>query len=319
MKANPDFGRRLFCFGLSGHSPEARKMFVFLAQTFWDFKARAGKTQKGQLVSIAYSHFVEGARWCLDLDGASYEEHGYAPGQHILPVISVRVPKGGGTAFSASSNVSGNKEKPSPTSVPVMVTPSGTVLRDSWEVAASTKLKPIDPELKTLFDEELGPAVRALAYCYLFKQTTIPHFVKMCTEGRHWFFRLVWHLGFGTYLIKRMIKIFKTDEPATFPACVEKTRVIFAKIDAILEAKKTPYLAGDTPGVADVFLASLVAVVTNPDEYGGSDNSLSRYVNEQARLDPEYAAHIEHWRATTTGQYTLQLYKTHRLNKKKAY
>lgn len=109
-----------------------------------------------------------------------------------------------------------------------------------------------------------------------------------------------------------MIEIFKTNDPKTFPSCIEQTRIVFSKLDALLEAKKTPYLGGKVPGVADIFLAALVAVVVNPDEYGGADSSLSRYVAEQARLDPDYASHIQHWRDTTTGQFTLNLYKTHR-------
>lgn len=290
-------------------------IFVCLSQTFWDFPARAVRNNQAQLVTISYSHFVEGARWCLDLDGTiGYEEHGYAPGQHILPVVSIRVPRSGGLAFASSSNVNGDKAKPSPTSVPVMVMASGEVLRDSWEIAAAcTKLEPINEDLKVLFDEELGPAVRALAYCYLLKPNMIPHFECMCTEGRHWFFRLVWALGFGRHLIKKMIKLFKTDDLATLPSLVEQTNQIFHKLSAILAAKTTPYLAGHSPGVSDIFLASLVAVVVNPPEYGGPrDNSLVRYVEKQARLDPQYAAHIERWRGTHAGRFTLELYKSHR-------
>ena len=291
-------------------------MFVFLSQTFWDFPALARRTQRAQLVTISYSHFVEGARWCLDASGVAYDEAGYAPGQHILPVISVRVPKGGKPVFASSSNVSGNKSKPSPTSVPVMVSPSGKVFEDSWAIAEScTGLKQIDQgdSLKTMLDEELGPAVRSLAYCYLFKPAILPHFAKMCTEGRHWLFRLVWFCGFGSYLIKRMAGLFKTNDPATLQNCIDQTQAALDKIAQLLATKKSKYLSGPELGVADIFAASLIAVVVNPPEYGGRDSSLVRHTAEQERLDPEYAAHIRKWREHPAGQYCLEIYKAHRM------
>ena len=290
-------------------------MFVFLAQTFWDYAARARQTGRSQLVTIAYSHYVESARWCLDAAGVAYDEAGLAPGQHILPVISVRVAKDGGRHFASSSNVGGDKAKPSPTSVPVMVTPTGHVYNDSWAIASScSSLKQIDDEsLKLLLDEELGPAVRGLAYVHLFKPHMLAHFARMCTEGRHWFFRLIWFMGFGNYLITRMVKIFKTDDPKTRPDLESKVQAALDAIAARLAAKKTKFLAGDEPGVADIFTASLIAVVVNPPEYGGRDNSLAKYVDEQERLDADYAQHIQRWRAHPAGQYCLSLYASHRL------
>lgn len=196
-----------------------------------------------------------------------------------------------------------------------MVSPTGKVFEDSWAIAESTSLKQIeegDP-LKVLLDEELGPAVRSLAYCYLLKAEIIPHFVNMCTDNRHWFFRLVWWAGFGGYLIKRMIGIFKTADAATMPACVAQTQEAMDKIAALLVAKKTKYLSGPELGVADIFAASLIAVVVNPPEYGGKDNSLVKYTDKQGRLDPEYAAHIRKWREHPAGQYCLEIYRTHRM------
>lgn len=294
-------------------------MFVWLARTFWDFRSLALKRQRPQLVTISYSHFVEGARWCLDAAGVPYDEYGCAPGQHILPVISVRVPKGGGKPHFASSSNVGGGAKPSPTSVPCMVTPTGKVFVDSWEIAAScSSLRQIEDgeegeSIKKLLDEELGPAVRALAYCFLFKPQTLPLFNKMCTEDRHIFFRAIWCYGFGIFLIKKMVGIFKTDQASTQPECEARTQLALDKLAAILTAKKTKYFAGDEPGVADFFAAALIAVVVNPPSYGGRNPTMKRYVEEQELLDPEYKAHIEKWRAHPAGQYCLELYRTHRL------
>ena len=136
----------------------------------------------------------------------------------------------------------------------------------------------------------------------------------MCTEGRHWVFRLVWFMGFGNYLIQKMIAIFKTADSATQPACVVQTQVAMDKIATLLAEKKTKYLSGDELGVADIFTASLIAVVVNPPEYGGRDNSLIKYTDEQERLDPEYAEHIKKWRNHPAGQYCLEIYRTHRMS-----
>jgi len=199
-----------------------------------------------------------------------------------------------------------------------MITPTGKVFVDSWDIAAScSSLVQIDDgkegeDIKHLLDAELGPAVRALAYCFLFKPQTLPLFNKMCTEGRHIFFRAIWCCGFGNFLIKRMVKIFKTDQPSTMSATEAQTQAALDKFVAILAAKKTKYLAGDEPGVADFFAASLIAVVVNPDTYGGRNPTMKKFVEEQEQLDPEYKAHIQKWRLHPAGQYCLELYRTHR-------
>ena len=43
-----------------------------------------------QLLTIPYSHYVEFARWSLQLGGKKFEETKYMPGQHILPMLALR-------------------------------------------------------------------------------------------------------------------------------------------------------------------------------------------------------------------------------------
>ena len=288
-------------------------VLLAFSQRAFNFHALAEQRKRPQLVTISYSHYAEAARWCLDLDGRTYDEHGYSGGQHVLPVLGARVPLGGGpTFFSTSSSINGVKE-PSPTSVPVLVFPSGAVLRDSWEIAASTSLTPIEEDLRVLLDEELGPTLRTLAYCYLFKPGVLPLFHRLCTDGRPLAFQLFWRLGFGAYLVGYMKSLFATDDPATLPSCEKKARKLFARLSEVLDSRgASPFLGGESPGVADVFLASLAAVVVNPPEYGGADRSLANIVGEQEKLDPAYAAHVESFRQTVLGKFTLSLYATRR-------
>ena len=42
------------------------------------------------LLTIPYSHFVEFSRFSLQLGGVKFREVGYAPGQHVLPVLNLR-------------------------------------------------------------------------------------------------------------------------------------------------------------------------------------------------------------------------------------
>lgn len=81
-----------------------------------------------------------------------FEEHGYAPGQHVLPVLSIRVGHSDKKHLSNSSRIVAvqtpgdeasesllrkdviaekkNKAKPAATAVPLAILPSGNVLRD---------------------------------------------------------------------------------------------------------------------------------------------------------------------------------------------
>jgi hypothetical protein len=88
------------------------------------------------MVTISYSHYVEFARWSLQLGGVDFEEHGYAPIEHVLPTIALRHGRRDGSKHYAHSSyvipvkagsvaAARGKSAGSPTSVPVAVSPDG--------------------------------------------------------------------------------------------------------------------------------------------------------------------------------------------------
>jgi hypothetical protein len=96
-----------------------------------NFRERARRTNTLQLVTIPYSHFVDFARWCLQLSNIRFEENDYAPGGHILPVIALRFSNGEKNvsktskveAVAKSEQNEVRKGGGAPTGVPVAVLP----------------------------------------------------------------------------------------------------------------------------------------------------------------------------------------------------
>jgi glutathione S-transferase len=105
------------------------------------------------LVTIAFSHYCEKARWALDRACVPYREEAYVPVTHLLGTLR----RGG-------------------RSTPLLALPDRMLLTDSSAIvryadaACPGSLFPDDPALSAevdaledLFDEQLGPHVRRLA------------------------------------------------------------------------------------------------------------------------------------------------------------
>ena len=112
-----------------------------------------------RLHTIAQSHYVEKARWALDLAGLPYEERAHVPVVHLLATL----PRGGRT-------------------VPLLTEGTGS-LTDSTEILLHLDerkgggwLYPAGPTRESVlfledgFDEKLGPQVRKWAFAHL-----LPH------------------------------------------------------------------------------------------------------------------------------------------------
>jgi len=96
-----------------------------------NFREKASKSGTLQLVTIPYSHYVDFARWCLQLSNVRFEENDYAPGAHILPVIALRFSNGEKNisktskveAVAAKLEEKEGRKGGAPTGVPVAVLP----------------------------------------------------------------------------------------------------------------------------------------------------------------------------------------------------
>jgi glutathione S-transferase len=283
---------------------------IKLAQLLYDFPSLASSTHMPQFITISYSHYVEFARWSLELTGAPFQEHGFAPGQHALAALSVRVASSGQRHFATSSSFNGPKA--SPTSMPLLVLPDGSVLKDSWEISAScSALAPMEEATRELLDKELGTAARALVYTFLLQPQHSAAFTAMCTEGRHWAWRLGWHLGLGFLLRSSLRAKFPAARAAEYAQQVEQ--LMSGKLAELLEARQGRYLGGASPGQADLALASFVALLTLPEQYGGRSGSMPAFFGGLLAKDEQLRASVEKFRATKVGAYCMQLYKEHRL------
>lgn len=288
-------------------------MFVRLAHLFCNYEGKAKLSKRPVLVTLAYSHYVEFARWCLEYQGIQFYEVGLAPGQHILPTLSIRVGRSGQKHFSSSSSVSDLPDKPkiSPTSSPVMVNPDGSVDRDSWEIAARSKLLPADPELKVLIDQEFGPLTRQWAYFFFLKSENVHIFDSLCTDERHWLWRTIYFFGFGSYLKSLMVKMFKSNDKEAFEECNRKLEVVVEKLSSVLRSRKGKFLGGDCLGQADISIAALAAAIVFPDLF--AKGFMAPYAAQLSSKDKDFAEGIEKWRKTEVGEYCLELYSKYRL------
>lgn len=294
-----------------------------------NFRELARKTGLVQVLGICISHYSELACWALQLGGVRFQEHNYAPAQHVLPVLSLRISEKGEKFLSSSSRVvavgeqepllseeAAKKAKRKETStrstaVPVAVLPNQEILLDSWEIAAFSGLPAIDPALKKLLDEELGPAARHFVYCRFLLPQNIYIIDQLCLMGRGWFWRICWYVYVGGFTKKTLKKVYQPENVQAAEACRVKLEKVLKELEVILNNRQGPYLGGEKIGIADVALAALAAPLVNPPLYCGG--KYGKIFASYLEHDAEANALTNHWRESAVGRYTLELYQKHRL------
>jgi len=296
---------------------------VLLAKwTMPDLRKIARETNVAQLMTLGFSHYTELARWTLQAAGVAFEESAYAPIQHVLPALSVRVGKTRADNVPMTSQKvetvgeEASSAKPSMTALPLLVLPDGRVLKDSWDVsnwaATTAGLQPAPASLVKILDEEVGPLARQLVYSYVLAKRNENIFEGMCTEGAHWFWRFMWFwCGIRGFAFSKMRGIFKPDDKTAVAECRTKLQAAVRRLDTEFVGKKAgKFLLGDKLSQADIALASIAAILVNPDDY-----ALGRFKKHFQLLEKQDAALAEEmrvWRATPTGQYVQQVYATAR-------
>lgn len=281
---------------------------------------QAKQTETPQLLTIPYSHYVELARWSWLLNDKTFTESWYMPGQHVLPLLSLRV-AGPTQHLSATSFVTKSGRDPNTlsqsraqearsTAVPALVLPSGEVLTDSWMIANASGLEPLtDTAIRKVYDEELGPLARQFAYCTFLKPQHRKYWDALLCHQQGWLW-LILYFFIGGYIHAIMSKLFGLGKSELLAECEDKLDVLFERIERERLPKNSRYINGDKISVEDVALCSLTAPILAPPKYCGG-NYLHIFAGVEA-TDAGYHKKVERYRQTKLGKYVMQFYEDHR-------
>jgi glutathione S-transferase len=207
------------------------------------------------LYEIAWSHFCEKARWCLDFKGVPYTRVA------INPYTRRQV-----TALGSSGTV------------PVLVD-EGRVIEGSAAIAAHLEvanpeppLLPADPSaradvlaIQERCDEELGPDSRRLAYA---RALANPNLLRGT---------LLWSRAPGRWIngvMLRMIEPRLRRRFGIYPDEVERSRGrVRALLDDLQERlSRGPFLVGETLTLADITAVSLMGPLAMIPEFAGDSH-----------------------------------------------
>ncbi len=246
-----------------------------------------------RLITIAFSHYCEKARWALDRAGVEYTEEAHLPLFHYM-----------------ATRRNGGKR-----TVPLLVD-GKTVVRDSTDIIAwADKHRPgsmipiagaedalaIEDDL----DNHFGPATRRWAYFHLLANRDADRFI---VEGApRWQARMLMltrPLAVG--MLKRGLKI----NAAGVARSLTKIEEAFTRVDDILGDGRR-YLAGDRFTVADLTFAALAAPILLPEHHPAQKVPLDL-------LPPEPRAQVLAWRDRPSGRFALRMYAEERAPRERA-
>jgi glutathione S-transferase len=265
---------------------------------------RPDRITRPHLVTIAYSHYCELARWALERGGVDFVEAMYAPGYHARVVGKLRADRSQRSTTSyvgQESEVHAGRRK---FSVPLVCLPDGRVLRDSWEILEHAIGAP-DPEWKQLLDQELGVRVRQIAYHYVLTDEGAP-LLRSMLAGASLSERALWAL-FGGRIRKEMRKLMAITD--------EQVREARPRVLELLErAGRSLQTHGGslTPaggfGPTELAFCGLAAICTFPEEYGHGAVTMPAL---EAFPSP-FRDWVQTCRDTDAGRWVLDSYRAHR-------
>ena len=285
-----------------------------------DLLRLAATEKRPQLLVIPYSHYCELAQFAVDASGTDYRRHAFAPGEHVLAALNLRVGREEKhLSRSARMDVMPRtaeevgKERPKPrsnaTAVPALVTEK-VVLTDSWDILeACTGPLVLGDAFKKLMDERVAPLSRQRAYEFLFKPSNKNIWDGLCCHGRSPLFNAFWWAA-SDRLTDGMIKMFRTADADAMKLCDARLEEALDELDAMVEANAGPYLGGDAPASDDLALAALVGPLANPSEYVRGD--YKALFDQMLAQDAECAERVEAWRERPSGKHALMVYAKHR-------
>ena len=291
-----------------------------------NYFAQSKKEKVPLLLCIPYSHFVELSRWALQHNKKPFREVGFAPVQHVLPVLNARINGINGKKFVSSSSVvtdsddradmtDEQKEKSRrsrATAVPLLIMPDGTALVDSWSIAQSCVSESFvgidDQSIKDLYDRQLGPLARTYAYFTLLKKKNSHIWDKVMTHssfGSTWVF--LYSNVMKSTLTAILVKAFDSHNVELNKACRKKLVSLFEnELLARVRGRKGRFINGDKLSLEDIALASLACPILGHPNY--CEGAFSRAWRELEDFDEEYRRDLEYWRGTEVGMYIYSVY-----------
>ncbi len=251
-----------------------------------------------RLITLAFSHYNEKARWSLDRFGVEYREEPHLPFVCSLSV-AIATRGRGGVADRASSRFS----------TPVLVLDDGQALTDSTDIAefaaGDDRSFFANDEVRALVDhygDQLGPYTRLLAYWHVLRHPGMMEQLADDNVGRMEARTFRALLPFARSNLRSLLNL---NEQSRDKAMVRLREELDA---AALRLERSPYLCGDRFTAADLTFAALVSpslCVTAEDGYGATLPAIDA-------LDAEAMALVDECRAHPAGQFALRMYAEER-------
>ena len=260
--------------------------------------AAEGKGAPHRLITLAFSHYNEKARWALDRYAVPYREEPHMPFVCSLAVAVATRGRGGAPDRTSSRY-----------STPVLILNDGRILTDSTDIVrfAAARDDAFFPsaevaELVGHYGDQLGPYTRLLAYWHLGRHKGMIEQLAADNVGRReaWLFKQVVPLA-GSQLT-RALNLTQSGHDRAL------SRVRQQLDDAASRLEHRKYLCGDRFTAADLTFAALLApnLCLTPEEGFGA------VLPEPASLDDEAQALIHEVRAHPAGQFALRMYAEER-------
>lgn len=255
-----------------------------------------------RLITIAFSHYNEKARWILDRYRVPYVEERYLPVFHFAPVMRATWRQGGGRGDRVSTRFS----------TPLVVTETGERICDSSDIArwvcersgATAEMYGDDEvtELEQRFHDKLGPHTRRAAYYYILADQRACLQLSERNVGAR---QSRWLRG-----IFPVWRGFLRNRLGIDARGFERSRsAVLRELDAVSERLSgREYLCGDRFTMADLSFACMIspAIAPTPDDGYGA------YLPALDEMQPEPRAMVSEFREHPAGQFALKLFRQHR-------
>lgn len=251
-----------------------------------------------ELVTIAFSHYCEKARWALDRHRVPYTEHAYLPLLH-MPPVALRTIGRAGRSDKHSTRFS----------TPLFSTHEGELITDSSDIVrwvdrhhAKGALYPSEEvaAFERELGDELGPHTRRVAYFHLLPDRALVTRMAAKNTGaaQALAFRAV--APAVIVVLRRALGIDR--------ARAERSEAkVWAMAHRVAEriADGRPYLFGESFTAADLTFAALMAPLVAPPEYGA-------HLPAVEELSAEIRETIYALREHPAGALAMRLYREER-------